>query len=116
MMIVDEIQRVPELLLSIKKIVGESISFNRFCQYSIFSIVLESLAGRIRKIRLHPLSQGEIHGILPPTFVHNASSDNIKNYANAYDRDNILELAFKGGFPVRLELNAKEKNFGTKII
>lgn len=118
-MIIDEVQRIPELLLSIKKIVDEHTQNGQYLLTDSANIqssplVRESLAGRIKKIRLHPLSQGEIQGILLPTFIHNTFSGNIKNHINVYDRDGILELAFKGGFPESLKLNAKEKKLWHK--
>ena len=64
-MIIDEIQRVPELLTAIKKAVDEN---TRYAQYLItgsvniqtLPTVKESLAGRVKKRRLRPLTQGEI--------------------------------------------------------
>ena len=63
-LIIDEVQRVPDLIIAIKKVVDED---NRAGQYLLtgsanittLPTVQESLAGRIRKIRLRTLSQGE---------------------------------------------------------
>jgi predicted AAA+ superfamily ATPase len=65
-MIIDEIQRVPDLILAIKKVVDENP--NKYGQYLItgsaniqtLPTVKESLAGRVAKIRLRPFTYGEM--------------------------------------------------------
>lgn len=63
--IIDEIQHVPDLLLAIKVAVDEDTRPGQFLLTGSTNIqslptVRESLAGRITKIRLRPLAQGEI--------------------------------------------------------
>ena len=66
-MVIDEIQKVPELVTAIKQVVDDD---NRYGQYLItgsvniqnLPTVKESLAGRVKKVRLRPLSQAEIEG------------------------------------------------------
>ncbi len=70
MLIIDEIQRVVSLLTAIKLVVDENTRNGQFLLTGSANIqalpgVQESLAGRIRKIRLRPLSQGEIVGAKP---------------------------------------------------
>lgn len=65
--IVDEIQRVPGLLLAIKKAIDEQSRPGRFLltgSANVMSLprVADSLAGRIEVHTLWPLSQGEIEG------------------------------------------------------
>ncbi|MES2203988.1 MAG: AAA family ATPase [Pseudomonadota bacterium] len=76
MHIIDEIQRAPDLLSAIKLMVDENTRPGQYLLTGSSNIqslpgVQESLAGRIRKIRLWPLSQGERLGILP-TFLDHA--------------------------------------------
>lgn len=112
-LIIDEVQRVPNLLQAIKKVVDED---NRPGQYlltgsaNIQSLpgVTESLAGRIHKIRLRPLSQGEILGI-QPVFLEKAFQQDFTESAEFYDRDRILELSFRGGFPEAVRLPPDER-------
>ena len=64
-MIIDEIQRAPALLMSIKKVVDENPQPGQFLLTGSSNIqalpsTQESLAGRVTKVRLRPLSQGEI--------------------------------------------------------
>jgi predicted AAA+ superfamily ATPase len=102
-LIVDEVQRVPPLLSAIKKAVDEDISPGQYLLTGSTNIqslptVSESLAGRIAKIRLHPLAQGEIERTAP-SFIDSAFNQSFSSRNTNYDRDAILEIAFRGGFP-----------------
>jgi len=107
-LIIDEVQRIPSLLPAIKKAVDED---NRPGQYlltgsaNIQSIptVKESLAGRIAKIRLRPLAQGEMREIAPK-FIESAFKQSFLHSHAHYDRDALLEIAFRGGFPEPMKL------------
>ena len=60
-----EVQRAPQLLAAVKKDVDENQRPGRFLLTGSANImtlpkVTESLAGRVRKVRLRPLAQGEI--------------------------------------------------------
>lgn len=114
MQIIDEIQRAPDLLSAIKLVVDEN---NQAGQYfltgsaNIQSLpgVQESLAGRISKVRLRPLTQGELLGS-QPTFIENAFQQHfpiLKNHS--YDRSMLLHLALRGGFPEAIQLDKKER-------
>lgn len=66
-LIVDEVQRAPDLLLEIKASVDEDRRPGRFVltgSADVLSLprVAETLAGRMEVLRLWPLSQGEIEG------------------------------------------------------
>jgi predicted AAA+ superfamily ATPase len=66
-MVIDEVQRVPELLLEIKASVDDDRRPGRFVltgSADVLSLprVAETLAGRMEVLRLWPLSQGEIEG------------------------------------------------------
>ena len=65
--VLDEVQRVPELLLAIKKAIDENRKPGRFLLTGSANVmtlprVADSLAGRIEIHTLWPLSQGEIEG------------------------------------------------------
>ena len=112
-LIIDEVQRVPSLLPAIKKMVDED---NRPGQYlltgsaNIQSLpnVQESLAGRVAKIRLHPLSQGELQR-KNPSFLERAYKRSFDSKPAFYDRDAVLEMALYGGFPEVLKLSGRER-------
>ena len=110
LMIIDEIQRVPELLLAIKKEVDLVQTPGRFLVTGSANIqtlpgVTESLAGRIKKIRLRPLAIGEIKGTFP-NFLNNVLDGTLQDAGNtSYDKDAYLDLAFKGGYPEAVRLS-----------
>ena len=76
LMIIDEVQRAPLLLQAVKQDVDENQSYGRFMLTGSANIqslpsVKESLAGRVSKVRLRPLSRGEMHR-RKPDFIKNA--------------------------------------------
>lgn len=118
LMIIDEVQRVPELLMSIKLQVDEDTRPGQFLLTGSANIqslpnVKESLAGRIRKIRLRFLSQGEIRGCTPH-FVEKAFSQDFEKRFSTFNRRSITERALKGGFPETLMLDAQERRLWHK--
>ncbi|MDR1418668.1 MAG: ATP-binding protein [Endomicrobium sp.] len=102
-MIIDEIQKVPELIQSIKYAVDND---NRLGQYLItgsaniqtLPSVTESLAGRVKHIRLRPLTQGEILQ-KKPIFLKRAFANDFPSQIEGYDKEAIFDIAFRGGFP-----------------
>ncbi|RJP79458.1 MAG: ATP-binding protein [Desulfobacteraceae bacterium] len=110
-LIIDEIQRTPSLLPAIKKAVDENTGPGQYLLTGSANIqslpaATESLAGRIAKIRLRPLTQGEIRN-KPPLFIESAYQQLFpRNHAH-YDRDALLEIAFRGGFPEPMILQVR---------
>ena len=103
LMIIDEIQRAPNLLLAIKKEVDEVDVMGRFLLTGSANIqtlptVRESLAGRVRKVRLRPLAIGEIQG-KNPDFIESIFAGKLQHYQATLHKTQYLELAFKGGYP-----------------
>jgi hypothetical protein len=70
--------------------------------------VQESLAGRIRKIKLRPLTQGELLNT-EPLFLENAFNQKFSLAKSHFNRKTILEIAFRGGFPEAIKLPAKDR-------
>lgn len=65
--VIDEVQRVPELLIAVKRSIDEDRRHGRFlltasADVRMLPAVSESLAGRIEILELGPLSQGELNG------------------------------------------------------
>src|SRR3990167_5384639 len=114
MLIIDEIQRVPTLLSAIKLIVDENTTPGQFLLTGSTNIqslpgAQESLAGRIRKIRLRPLSQGELLGVAP-NFLENAFNQTLPHVThNPYDRNTLLTMAFRGGYPEAITLKKMDR-------
>ena len=104
--ILDEIQRVPELFATIKLEIDRNRVPGRFILTGSANILLiprlaDSLAGRVEIIRLHPLSQCELHGrdsrFLDKAFAANSSSDRQGRMG-----DEIADLVVAGGYPAAL--------------
>jgi predicted AAA+ superfamily ATPase len=112
-LIIDEIQKVPDLLPAIKKVVDQN---NRSGQFLItgsanilnLPTVQESLAGRIGKVRLRPLSQGEIIKA-KPLFLDHAFEQNFKRGKKRHNRSDLIEAIFSGGFPEPMRLEGKAR-------
>lgn len=121
LMIIDEVQRAPSLLQAVKQDVDLISTYGRFLLTGSTNIqslpgVTESLAGRVRKIRLRPLAQGEIHNN-PPVFIQQAFSgvfkkliSHKKNGEGKEDKDAYISLAFRGGYPEALQLIEEKEN------
>jgi predicted AAA+ superfamily ATPase len=60
--------------------------------------VTESLAGRVRNIRLRPLTVGEILKT-KPNFFQRAFNTDFPAFIRGYDKRAIFDLAFRGGYP-----------------
>lgn len=107
-LIIDEVQCVPSLLPAIKKAVDEDTRPGQYLLTGSANIqslptVRESLAGRVANIRLRPLSQGEIRKTIP-RFLESAFEQSFSKSRASYDRDDLLETAFRGGFPEPMAL------------
>jgi predicted AAA+ superfamily ATPase len=113
-MIIDEIQRVPQLILAIKLAVDED---NRKGQYLItgsvnvlsLSKVQDSLAGRVGLVRLRPFAYGEIIGNEPKFLDRVKEKKFVDN--SGFDKRKIIEIAFNGGFPEPLAMDFKERKY-----
>ena len=113
--VIDEIQRVPELLVAIKYVVDKNRAPGRFLLTGSANIlgrrdVTESLAGRMDVIRLDGLSVAEAHERPPSTLLDELfSTDDIATLSKKIGRrlddvspliaGRLREAIFFGGFP-----------------
>ncbi|MEV5833915.1 ATP-binding protein [Nocardia sp. NPDC052112] len=104
-MLIDEVQRVPELWLAIKHIVDRDPRPGRFlltgsARLLGLSALPDSLPGRSETIELSPLSQGEIVGA-PDGFVEATFGEGtrLRVAPSELRRRDYLELAARGGYP-----------------
>ncbi|MEU0539951.1 ATP-binding protein [Nocardia sp. NPDC005978] len=103
-LVIDEVQRVPELLLAIKETVDADSRPGRFlltgsAHVMALRSVPDALPGRIETIELWPLSQGEIDGA-PDGFVDAAFEHGPGlRYTGTESRDGYIERIARGGFP-----------------
>jgi predicted AAA+ superfamily ATPase len=112
--VIDEIQRVPELLLAIKMAVDLDNAPGRFLLTGSANIlsaprVMDSLAGRIEIVTLWPFSQGELADV-EESFV-DALFDNRPQSLKAIPVDfhGLAALLARGGFPEVVSRSAPER-------
>ncbi len=111
-MVIDEVQRVPELITAIKKVVDEDTRYGQYLLTGSVNLqtlptVKESLAGRVKKIRLRPLTQGEI-AKKEPSFLNRLSHRDFVDNTD-YDKESLLKLIFKGGYPEPLFMESSKE-------
>lgn len=103
-LIIDEIQRVPELLLAIKEVVDRDPRPGRFLLTGSARLlglrtVPDALPGRMETIELWPLSQGEIDG-RPDGFVDAVFEIGAEvRHQSDVDRNGYIDRVVRGGFP-----------------
>ncbi|MFB8001519.1 ATP-binding protein [Nocardia sp. NPDC056000] len=103
-LVIDEVQRVPELLLAIKERVDADGRPGRFlltgsAHVMALRSVPDALPGRMETIELWPLSQGEIDGA-PDRFIDLAFTRGPElKFSGAETRDGYIERVLRGGFP-----------------
>lgn len=113
--IIDEVQKAPELFPYIKIMCDNSDERGLFWltgseQFSLMSKVRESLAGRIGIMTLYPLSYAEYKGIKfasPLRFDMQSLSEREKS-APPMDLTDIFEFIWRGGMPALKNADNKE--------
>jgi len=116
--IVDEAQRCKPLALAIKQIVDENRRRGQFIltgSSNVFTTaeVADSLAGRVRTIRMLPLSAAEICRCAPAKLLDWASDDpRIETLPRIpkTSRDQYIDLIVRGGYPEIRELEGRQRN------
>lgn len=107
-LIIDEVQRVPELFRAIKADVDQNRQPGRFvltgsADVMVLPAISESLAGRIEILTLWPFSQGEIEGRLE-TFVDAVFGAKLPELAPSEPTErSIAERVFVGGYPEAIQ-------------
>ncbi|KAF0099376.1 MAG: hypothetical protein FD187_2232 [bacterium] len=102
--IVDEVQRAPELLMALKLAIDQDRRPGRFlltgsANLMALPTVADSLAGRVEIHTLLPLSNAEING-RPADFVERLlHADWPPAAATAREREDIVERVLAGGYP-----------------
>ncbi|BDT66954.1 hypothetical protein os1_11210 [Comamonadaceae bacterium OS-1] len=102
LMVIDEIQRAPALLMAIKKEADEHPRPGRFLLTGSANIqslpsVTESLAGRVSTLRLRPFSEGEMAGTAPH-FIARALRQDWDGLGPGPSKDAVLQKALRGGY------------------
>ena len=112
-LIIDEVQKAPQLIPAIKIEVDANNAPGRFlltgsADLLTLPAVDESLAGRVSHIRLRPLCVGEILG-KKPAFLETSFKRLWPMTFKGYDKATILKLAFRGGYPEVINLEESER-------
>ena len=112
-MVIDEVQRAPDLLPAIKRAVDKNNQPGQFlitgsANVQALPTMQESLAGRVTRLQLMTLAQGEIQG-KKPTFVRSAFQGDFSRDSKYYTKQDITDMALCGGFPEVLSLPAKQR-------
>lgn len=102
-LVIDEIQKVPELLEAIKMVVDRDNSRGQYLLTGSANLrfakkVKDSLAGRLGYVRLRPFSLGELNGN-PPRFLDAAFGRDFQAGYAPMDKRDVIRAAFAGGYP-----------------
>ena len=119
--VIDEVQRVPELFVAIKREVDRDRRPGRFlltCSTSALFLptMAKELAGRVEIIELWPLAQCEIEGI-EPNFLRAVFNGEPPEPKSTETREQTIHRAVRGGYPeaVRREEERRDAWFGSYL-
>ena len=112
-LIIDEIQKVPELLDAIKIKVDHNNSPGQYLltgssNLRFLKSVKDSLAGRFGTIRLRTLTLGELNGSAPD-FLDQVFNEDFRSASKGFDKPSLIHAAFMGGYPEPLEFSRRDK-------
>ena len=104
--VIDEIQRAPDLLLAIKTAVDADPRPGRFLLTASANLmtvprVADSLAGRMKVVRLLPLAQAELKG-RPSAFLDLAFDGKVPKTGDVVVGTDLIEKVLAGGYPEAL--------------
>ncbi len=105
--VIDEIQRAPDLILTLKREVDERPDPGRYLitgSVDLFKGLIspDSLAGRVETVELLPFSQAEITGAASPRFLDRAFAGDFPAIRETGPTTNLIERVVSGGYPAAL--------------
>jgi predicted AAA+ superfamily ATPase len=111
--VIDEVQRAPELFLAIKAEIDRHRRPGRFLLTGSADVLLlphmaESLAGRMEVLTLLPFSQGEIDGT-NERFIDTLFGQKLPTISNLSNRKAIFKRIITGGYPEISERKTDER-------
>jgi predicted AAA+ superfamily ATPase len=112
-MIIDDIQKCPLLISAIKQVVDVDTHPGQFLLTGSSDImanpaISESLAGRVKNLRLRTMTVGEVFGT-NPNFLDMAFGDEFPDQINGFNKMEVTKLALRGGYPEALALSANDR-------
>src|SRR5207237_292637 len=117
--VLDEVQRVPQITLALKRIVDDDDRKGQFVltgSADVFGLneAGDSLAGRVQTLVLRPLSAAEIHGAGPCRLLDLVESRSRTILSalpppHRYTRAAAIDLMLRGGFPEMRTLSHRER-------
>ena len=113
--VIDEIQRVPILLVAIKEFVDKNRTNGQFvltgsANLKGFKDISDSLAGRIGIVELYPLSQKELSHS-DENLIDILSSDISHLAFRKYDNDGLSEKIINGGYPEITKISSEKSKY-----
>jgi uncharacterized protein len=111
--VIDEVQRAPQIFTAIKSVVDRESHPGRFLLTGSSNVLLipklaDSLAGRMGLVRLHPLAQCEIEGILP-TFIDALFSGSFSIRHTERLGSELTQRVLAGGYPRALARPSEQR-------
>ena len=112
-LVIDEVQRVPEIFPAIKSSVDKNRKAGKFiltgsANALMLPKVSESLAGRMEILELLPLAQSEINNA-EYNFIDTLFIDDFKPEHSARKKDDLINKVLTGGFPEMLTRKDRER-------
>lgn len=112
-LVIDEVQKAPELLNAIKVKVDHDNSRGQYLITGSSNLhfvkeVSDSLAGRLGRVRLRTMTLGELKGGAGD-FLHRAFAHDFPQTLDKFDKRDVIHCAFCGGYPEPLEFSARSR-------
>ncbi len=113
---IDEIQRVPKLILALKSEVDANPRPARYLitgSVDLFkgATAPDSLAGRVETVELLPFSQAEIASSGPSQFLDRAFDRDFPSFESTRFTDRLIERVLTGGYPPVHARNAATRRY-----
>ena len=112
-LVLDEVQRAPDLFLALKAEVDRKRQPGRFLLTGSADVLLlphlsESLAGRMEILTLWPFSQGELAGVRE-TFINTVFSATTSFKTLGSKNSNLVQRILQGGYPETIARNSSKR-------
>jgi len=109
--VLDEVQRVPDILPTVKQIVDRQREKHRFVLSGSANLLLlkqvsESLAGRAVFLKLHPMTWGEFYELGPPSLLNQLLAGQFPEAGKFDEPLKLKQHVWRGGMPPVLDMGS----------